>query len=89
MNKDILKEYTEKKRQEEALKKQEENKIRIENFLTEFKELSKKHKIDIYARLYITNTGIQAIPDFKFLDDDKGQSEENKQNEPSKNNENK
>lgn len=78
-----------KKIQEENEKKEKEMREKLDNFIKEYRELSAKHQIDIYARLRWEETGIFAEPAFKFLDMNKDQEENKQQEDAGKNTENK
>jgi hypothetical protein len=55
-------------------KKAQEKQEKLNNFLTEYKELSNKHKIDIGAQLKAGPNGIIPQLFFKFLDEDAGKN---------------
>jgi hypothetical protein len=78
-----------KKQEEEKEKREKEMNSRLEIFIKEYRELSAKHQIDIYARLKWEETGIFAVPAFKFLDINKGQEDLKQQEDAGKNSENK
>jgi hypothetical protein len=78
-SKKYMDKQNEEKQKEEKEKKEKEMRANLDSFIKEYKELSEKHRIDIYARIRIEETGIFAEPAFKFLDINKGQ-EENKEN---------